>query len=403
MSDDLGNVQFIPEPDDARILSAVDPAAVEHQPGWRAEVMGWAPSPAMPIPMMNQWPRRIMNASVFMIGLLALWLVWRSQLLNIEPILPDSEWVFEQSEIRDLQQIGQTGDGIRVCIVDTGIDLTHPDLDHLSIEYRDYWSSSDIPVDHGALAHGTLMSGLLVADGHQLGAAQGISLGVVSALGENQDGSNSGDEKRVSNGIDWCISPFNADIISLSLGGMQDPESMSEGDISLTVRKAINKGIFVIAAAGNDGGPADDGLVAIPGNIEYVITVGASDINKDRWNGSSSGSQTVGGIDREDPHLKPEILAPGVGVISTGNQGSYFETQGTSVSTVIVTGALALILEDRPDLTSSENSNSDCILAVKWALRNSTLEAGATHSDSNGYGVLSAQKWYDEVMDIERC
>ena len=109
------------------------------------------------------------------------------------------------------------------------------------------------------------------------------------------------------------------------------------------------------------------------------------------------------GIDREDPHLKPEILAPGVGVISTGNQGSYFETQGTSVSTVIVTGALALILEDRPDLTSSENSNSDCILAVKWALRNSTLEAGATHSDSNGYGVLSAQKWYDEVMDIERC
>ena len=87
MPDDLGNVQFIPEPDDARILSAVDPAAVEHQPGWRAEVMGWAPSPAMAIPMMNQWPKRIMNASVFMIGLLALWLVWRSQLLNIEPIL----------------------------------------------------------------------------------------------------------------------------------------------------------------------------------------------------------------------------------------------------------------------------------------------------------------------------
>ena len=76
-----------------RILSAVDPTAVEHQPGWRAEVMGWAPSPAMPIPMMNQWPKRIMNASVFAIGLLALWLVWRSQLLNIRAILPDSEWV----------------------------------------------------------------------------------------------------------------------------------------------------------------------------------------------------------------------------------------------------------------------------------------------------------------------
>ncbi len=403
MTDDLGNVQFIPEPEDARILSAVDPAAVDHQPGWRAEVMGWAPSPAMPIPMMNQWPKRIMNASVFMIGLLALWLVWRSQLLTIDPILPDSEWVFEQSEIRELQQLGQSGDGVRVCIVDTGIDLTHPDLDHLSIEYRDYWSSSDIPVDHGALAHGTLMSGLLVADGHQLGAAQGVSLGVVSALGENQDGTNSGDETRVSNGIDWCISPFKADIISLSLGGMQDPDSMSEGDISLTVRKAIDNGIFVIAAAGNDGGSGDDGLVAIPGNIEHVITVGASDINKDRWNGSSLGSQTVGDLERQDPHLKPEVLAPGVGVISTGNQGSYFETQGTSVSTVIVTGALALILEDRPDLTSSENSNSDCILAVKWALRNSTLEPGATHSDSGGYGVLSAQKWYDEVMNIGRC
>ena len=69
---------------------------------------------------------------------------------------------------------GLTGDGVRVCVVDTGMDLSNPAFNGVEIAFKDMIGNSATPVDYGFLAHGTLMVGLLVAQSHQLGMAPNI-------------------------------------------------------------------------------------------------------------------------------------------------------------------------------------------------------------------------------------
>ena len=118
------------------------------------------------------------------------------------------------------------------------------------------------------------MAGILVATDHQIGAAPGITLGIAAALGADENGDNSGEESVVAEAIRWCHDTFEADIISLSLGGEQNLDAQREGATASATRRAVDAGIFVVAAAGNDGGPDDDGLVSVPANIPRVITVG---------------------------------------------------------------------------------------------------------------------------------
>ena len=122
---EFNNVEFIPEPTDNRIVSAADSATVGHQEGWRSEVIGWAPMPVPVMPRRRRATQRIANVGILLILILVFWAIWRSQLLFIEIPPQTSEWAFEDSGARDLQSSGYTGDGIRVCMVDTGIDLTH--------------------------------------------------------------------------------------------------------------------------------------------------------------------------------------------------------------------------------------------------------------------------------------
>ena len=108
---------------------------------------------------------------------------------------------------------------------------------------------------------------------------------------------------------------------------------------------ALANGVYVVSAAGNDGGSDDDGRVASPSNVREVISVGALDEDGDVWSGSSLGSpEENDGINRSNPHFKPEISAPGVNIISTAAGDGYYSSTGTSDATVFVSGILALIL-----------------------------------------------------------
>jgi subtilisin family serine protease len=285
-------------------------------------------------------------------------------------------------------------------MVDTGIDTNHPDLDNIDLVFRDFISGSNDPVDRGSLAHGTMMAGILVSDGYLQGVAPGVTLGMAAALGDDGDGSNTGDENTVANAIEWCWRTFDADIISLSLGGESNPDAERDGPTTNAVQLALANGVFVVAAAGNDGGDDDDGRVATPSNVKEAISVGALDRDGDVWSGSSQGETSDGA---GNPHLKPEISAPGVGIISTAGSGEYYSSTGTSDATVFVSGILALILEAEPQLQDSPSL--ECIEDVKVALMNSAdpLESGISHDSQWGYGSINGQEWLNEIRDNDLC
>ena len=150
------------------------------------------------------------------------------------------------------------GQGIIVCIVDSGIDLTHPDLRHLELNgWKDFVNSKEtVYDDHG---HGTMMAGIISAKGGLTGVANGVSLLVAKALSEEGTGS----DEIVSEAINWCRNN-QADIISLSLGGAPGiiPSLFSGDLVEESVNDALDEGIYVIAAAGNDGEEETDEAVS---------------------------------------------------------------------------------------------------------------------------------------------
>lgn len=401
--DQLDGVDYIPEPTDFRIVSAVDPSTKGHQDGWRSEVIGWAPMPVQTISNPRRVRQKIANIGIFMIMLILFWALAKSELFWLEIPPPTSEWAYEDTGVRDLQEIGLTGQGVRLCMVDTGIDAGHPDFKNMNLVFKDFSSGSSDPIDRGSLAHGSMMAGIVAANGYLVGAAPNVVLGMAAALGDDGEGGNSGNEQIVANAIQWCWETFDADIISLSLGGESDPNAPRNGPTVNAVRVALSKGIFVVAAAGNDGGVDDDGRVTTPSNVPEVITVGASDSSGAVWAGSSVGEPVdFNGENRTHPNMKPEVIAPGVDIISTGDKNQYYTSTGTSDSTALVSGILALILESEPTL---KQQDIDCITSVKYALMNSTtpLEAGILHDEKWGYGGIVADSWLKEIQKTVVC
>ena len=121
----LRDVEYLPEPSDRRILSAVDPAAIGFQDQWRAETMGWAPLPVEPVMRYNRQRFSISGVVLFALLISISVLMWQNQWLVVDLPTPKSEWAFEDTSIRGVQDAGLTGEGVRVCMVDTGIDGTH--------------------------------------------------------------------------------------------------------------------------------------------------------------------------------------------------------------------------------------------------------------------------------------
>jgi len=400
--EELQGIELLPEPGEPRILSAIDPSTRGFQDQWRAEVTGWAPVIPEAVSIRPRRVFSVVSGAAIALVMALIVVLWQSDLLLLELPPPSSEWAFENTNIRDLQQDGLTGDDVRLCMVDTGISLSHSALAGTTVEFKDFVGSEVSPVDYGSISHGTLMAGLLISSGYQDGIAQGITLGMAAALSADGD-ENTGSESRVASAIRWCIFDFEADIISLSLGGEQNQEASREGATVSATRQALDLGIYVVAAAGNDGGSTDDGFVSAPGNVNLAITVGASDRLNKVWSKSSVGEQVDSdGNLRQYPNQKPELTAPGVSIVSTGMNDEWYSSSGTSDATVFVAGALALILEEHPELKRTNESGTGCIELVKSSLA-SSLSPDMTHDTHKGYGVLDAKAWMDSIPSSIDC
>ena len=295
-----------------------------------------------------------------------------------------------QSDIKGLD-----GSGVRVCIVDSGIDTSHKDLSGINlVAWRDFVNNQEQPYDDQG--HGTSMAGILVADGWMKGIAPEVELVVAKAL----SGNGTGDDGLVADAIDWCVDQ-GSHIISLSLGGAPGllPFNPFGGrDSSDAADDAIDQGIVVIAAAGNDGGPDDDGDVAHPSSERLVISVGGHTEDGSHWSGSSTGDNNGNLLPlilpRQDPHKKPELVAPAEGVPVVNNDGTWSIVDGTSAATVFVTGAIALLLEAQPSLAGNETSGSSAsVIQIKQALMDTAKPQPGQdgHDDDYGYGMLQIE------------
>jgi len=243
-------------------------------------------------------------------------------------------------------QLNITGKGVVIGIIDTGIDYNHPDISdgigpgHKVLGGYDFVNNDNDPMDdHG---HGTHVSGIAAANGPNLrGVAPDANLMGFKVLTAAGWGYNSW----IIAGIERCLDPDQnpatddkVDVVNMSLGGSTDgPDPISEA-----VDNAVSAGIVFAIAAGNDG-QSGYGTIGTPGISQSAITVGATDSN-DLLAYFSSMGPAPGSF-----ALKPDLVAPGVNILSSLPNGKYDSWSGTSMATPHVTGAIALMLQLHPD------------------------------------------------------
>lgn len=201
------------------------------------------------------------------------------------------------------------GEGVRVFVLDTGIDANHPDLKPQVGALKDFTGSQYGPSDHQG--HGT----------HCAGVVSQVAPKCTIGAGKVLDDRGSGGVDDIADGIDWAVSQ-GSDVISMSLGG-----PTSDNYIPSALRRAVEAGVIVVVAAGNDG--PREGTIDYPGAYGDSLAVAAVDSNLTVASFSSRGASVF-------------IAAPGVNVRSTYPGGQYATMSGTSMATPHVAGLAAL-------------------------------------------------------------
>jgi len=240
-----------------------------------------------------------------------------------------------------------TGQGMRVAILDTGIDYTHPDLGGCFgagckvADGYDFVNDDADPWDDNG--HGTHCAGIVAANGVVKGVAPDASLYAYKVLNEYGGGWSSDIIAAIERAVDPDGDPATddaVDVISMSLGGYGDPDD----PLALAVDAAVDEGVVVAVAAGNGG--SDYQTVSSPGVARKAFTVGATDKSDNIASFSSRGPVT-------DFYelIKPDIVAPGVSINSTYPGGGHTAMSGTSMSTPHIAGAAALIKQLHPTWT----------------------------------------------------
>lgn len=267
---------------------------------------------------------------------------------------------------------GFTGKGIKVAIVDTGIDPNHPDLTGRVLALKNFVNSSGTGLDdHG---HGTHVAGIVGGTGAASGGRyKGVAPEVAFIAAKVLDQNGFGSDSSVIAGMEWAIQQ-GAQAINLSLGN--DGSCDGTDALSVACDAAVTSGIVVCVAAGNAGPGAS--TVGSPGCAKLVITVGAMDKTDAIANFSSRGPTA-------DGRIKPDICYPGVSITSCRAAGTaiggvrnnfYTVLSGTSMATPHAVGAAALLLQKFPAFTPAQIKDATTSTAVNLGLDPNTQGAG---------------------------
>jgi serine protease len=269
-------------------------------------------------------------------------------------------------------QAGYGSSSVTVAVIDTGIRRTHQDLTGGRVlPGYDYYNGDSDPADD--CGHGTHTAGTIGATTNNGVGVAGMSQAKILPLkvlsGTDILGSCSGSASAIAQAIRDAADQ-GAKVISMSIGG---PDSTVEHD---AVTYAYNKGVLIVAAAGNDG---SNNSIDYPGAYPESIAVAALDSTKTRASYSDGGPQL-------------DIAAPGSNVLSTYNSADngYTTMSGTSMATPHVAGALALALSCAPAGTTATT--------IRNALYSTAEDLGAAgRDDLYGYGLARADRLVSSV------
>jgi subtilisin len=260
---------------------------------------------------------------------------------------------------------GNRGAGVRVAVLDTGIDYNHEDLDANYRGGHDFVFDDDDPFDDSFNSHGTHVAGIVAAEQNGIGVvgvAPEAELFAVKVL----DGGGFGLEDWIIAGIEWAVRN-GIEVVNLSIEG---PDARGLRD---ACDEAYAAGVLLVAAAGNSA--AGGGAVEYPAADDSVIAVTGTDAADMPGYFSPIGEQL-------------ELAAPGVEVLSTVAGGAYQVLSGTSQAAPHVAGVAALaILSNTEDLSGDGRVDHE---DVRLMLRESAADLGdAGRDEIYGYGLVN--------------
>ncbi|MCX5389087.1 S8 family serine peptidase [Streptomyces sp. NBC_00094] len=278
---------------------------------------------------------------------------------------------------------GFDGRGVKIAVLDTGIDATHPDMKDRIVASKSFITGEEADDKNG---HGTHVASTIAGSGAaSAGAKKGVAPGADLIIGKVLSNSGYGPDSGVIKGMEWAKAQ-GADIVSMSLGGGSsdgnDPISQAVNTLS------ANGGPLYVIAAGNAGGA---GTVGAPGAAASALTVAAVDKSDVRASFSSQGPLT------NSYGLKPDISAPGVAISAAASQsvpgwtgGMYRSMNGTSMATPHVAGAAAIVKQAHPDWDGAR---------IKDALMSSSKKLDAYKPYSMGTGRVDLVNALDSTIE----
>ncbi|MGY1499516.1 S8 family serine peptidase [Streptomyces sp. QTS52] len=288
---------------------------------------------------------------------------------------------------------GYDGTGVKVAVLDTGIDTTHPDLASQVIAEQDFSGSASGTSDK--FGHGTHVASTVAGTGAKSGGKyKGVAPGAKILNGKVLDDNGFGSDSGIIAGMEWAVAQ-GAAVVNLSLGG-EDMPGIDPMEETVNRLSAESDTLFVISA-GNSGEDGES-TVGSPGSADAALTVGAVD-KSDQLADFSSRGPRVG-----DGGVKPDLTAPGVAITAAGASGSvleewypsdipgYLTLDGTSMASPHVAGAAAILAQQHPDWAGER---------IKAVLTGSA-EPGAYSSFQQGTGRTDLVRALDQSVITEQ-
>lgn len=244
------------------------------------------------------------------------------------------------------------GSGIRVGILDTGIDASHPDLAGKVKAFKDF-TAAQSPTPSDENTHGTHVAGTIAG-----GATSGTSIGVAPKaqliIGKIFDAQGSAEDENILRAMQWIAdpdgNPETNDFPTIVSNSWGDDASFADKDpqdepLCGVVDNWVKLGMLPVFAGGNSGPGAT--TIGLPGGCPAALTIGATDSNDKAAYFSSRGPAKW----KSSSLVKPDVAAPGVNIRSAKPGGGYQSMSGTSMSTPHISGLMALLYQANPALT----------------------------------------------------